>query len=145
MWNTSYELASIERFDSTLLLLIAILESLLLKNRGVKKKDRLADEVSKFLNEDQKNFIENVYSRRNDLNHEGVSVGTIDRYRLVEQGHNYIPGYKPFEQYSFWGYPEDINDIKKLLNLVMRVITKMILTNDYLIGENSEKIFKSKY
>ncbi|MFW6002699.1 MAG: hypothetical protein ACOCQD_05100 [archaeon] len=137
MWNTSYELASIERFDSTLLLLISILESLLLKNKGIKKKNRLADEVSRYLNEDQTDFIENIYSLRNDLNHEGKSVGTIDQFRLVEKGHNYFPGYKPFEQYSFWGYPEEIKEISELLILVKRVITKAILANDVLIGENS--------
>ena len=137
MWNTSYELASIERFDSTLLLLVTILESLLLRNKGVKKKTRLASEVSKYLNEDQKEFIESIYTIRNQLMHEGESVGTINSFRLVEQGHNYLPGYKPFEQYSFWGYPQKVVDIKNLMNLVMRVIKSIILSKQVLIGENS--------
>ena len=133
--NTAYEMASIEKFDETLILLTTFLESLFLKNSGTNKKSRLCVLVSDYLGEDHKNLIDISYKRRNNFVHEGKSLPKIYNYKLAEVEHNYFMGYRPFNIYSMFGYPIEIEELKNLLILCIRVVFKLTDNKEFLIGE----------
>jgi hypothetical protein len=77
MFNTAYELAAKERYDSALLLLLIILESLFIKNKG-NKKENLVLALQEFFNNETifdndfiRRNIEQAYQSRNKYVHEG--------------------------------------------------------------------------
>jgi hypothetical protein len=135
MFNTAYDLASIERYDATLVTLISILESIFLKPNTSLKKENLKNKVSSFLNKDYSNLIDISYKRRSDYVHEGKTIGGIMRFKLAENEHNYVPGYKPFTQYSMFGFPDQITDLSKLMNVCAEVIFKMIDDKKFQVGQ----------
>jgi hypothetical protein len=135
MFNTAYDLASIERYDATLVTLISILESIFLKPNARLKKENLKNQISSFLNEDCSKLIDVSYKRRSDYVHEGKTIGGIMRFKLAENEHNYIPGYKPFTQYSVFGFPDQITDLRKLMNVCAEVIFKMIDDKRFQVGQ----------
>lgn len=133
--NTAYEMASVEKFDETLILLTTFLESLFLKNSGRSKKSRLCNLVSEYLGDDYKELIDESYKRRNSFVHEGKSLPKIYNYKLAEVEHNYYMGHRPFNIYSMAGYPTEINELKNLFVLCINIVLSMTKNKQFLVGE----------
>jgi hypothetical protein len=136
MFNTAYDLASIERFDSSLVTLLSFLESLFLNKNSRQKKEDLQRQVSLYVERDVSELLDNSYRRRNRYLHDGVRVGGTAKFKLVEKIHNYVPGYRPFAQYSFWGLPKEIDDLKSLMKLCADIVIRMIISKDFVVGQN---------
>ncbi|MGE4572604.1 MAG: hypothetical protein AB7E09_07690 [Candidatus Izemoplasmatales bacterium] len=128
-------MASIEKFDETLILLTTFLESLFLKKSGRNKKDRLCSLVSDFLSGDYETLIDKSYKRRNAFVHEGKSLPKIYSFKLAEVEHNYFVGRRPFNIYSMNGYPTEINELKKLFILYIDIVISITKNKQFLIGE----------
>jgi|GEM_PF-3570042 len=135
MFNTAYDLASIERFDSSLVTLLSFLESLFLNKNSRHKKEDLQKQISAYVERDVSELLENSYKRRNRYLHDGLRVGGVAKYKLVEKIHNYIPGYRPFTQYSFWGLPKEVEDLKLLMKLCADIVIRMIISKDFVVGQ----------
>ncbi|MFW6002317.1 MAG: hypothetical protein ACOCQD_03170, partial [archaeon] len=135
IFNTAYEQASINRYDATLISLVSILESLFLKKNTYNKKKRLIFYISEFLDKNCREIINKSYKKRSAFVHEGIRFGEIHPYKLAEIPHNYIPGFRPFTDYSFLAYPQKVNEIKQLMQLCSRIILKMIKDNNFMIGQ----------
>ena len=129
MFNTAYEFASSERYDSALLLLLTILESLFIKNKG-NKKESLVLALQEFfvshkrLTEDflRKN-VEQAYKSRNRYVHEGI--GVENEYVYSKSLHSYqgiYPGMKPFAHIGLSHYPSNIENIKNLFRITIEAI-----------------------
>lgn len=117
LYNSAYELASKEKFDESLIVLLTILESLFLKNTGNKKK-LLADYICQFLNdkgfdfeiETLVNVILDTYNHRSKFIHEGKTY--FNAYaKGINDKQGVIPGMKPFSYGMFpsIGYHDAMN------------------------------------
>ncbi|MBR2506607.1 MAG: hypothetical protein IKB70_06785 [Bacilli bacterium] len=129
MFNNAYEFASTERYDSTLLLLLTILESLFVKNTG-NKKENLILALEDFFQEKKVfdgNFIriniEQAYKSRNKYVHEGVGVENEYVYSKPLNSYQGIyPGMKPFAHIGLYHYPSNIENIKNLFRIAIESI-----------------------
>jgi hypothetical protein len=137
--NTAFELSSVEKYDEAQILLLTLLESLFIKNSGRAKSTRVCEQITAYIDESSGDIIEKIYKRRNSFVHEGCSLPKIYSYKLAEVEHNYYMGHRPFSVYSMFGYPEEINDLKQLLLLCIKVLYKMIEDENYIIGEHQKK------
>lgn len=131
MFNTAYEFASIEKYDSVVLILLSILESLFLNNSGRNKKEKLAEEIKIFFTEnyDPKlaelnySLVKAVYKVRNDFMHEGN--GYENKYSSSRRLHDYQGVYKGMRPFSYSGSftsYKDLEDIKNLFNCLIDVL-----------------------
>jgi len=143
MFNTAYEFASIKKYDSTILLLLTILESLFLKNTGNKKKE-LVQEIAKFnsnncLNitlEKLNELIYTNYKTRNKFVHEGVGIENKISSNRLNNYQGEILGMKPFTYNGSMSDDEDVNMVRELMSLVKDII----ISKEYI---NRLKIIKT--
>lgn len=133
LFNTAYEFASIEKYDSSLIILLTMLESLFIKNTG-NKKERLVLALQEFLKNNDKfddDFIRQnisaVYKIRNKFVHEGkgienefVSSKSLNSYQGA------VMGMKPFEYLGSVPYNEALIDLEKLFKISKEVIIKYV-------------------
>lgn len=129
MFNTAYEFASIERYDSTMILLLTVLESLFVKNEG-NKKEHLVLALQEFFKNDKKlndDFIRDnitqAYKSRNKFVHEGV--GVENEYTYSKPLNNYQGfqiGMKPFAHIGIYHYPSNIENLRNLFTITIQVL-----------------------
>ena len=133
LFNTAYEFASIEKYDSSLIILLTMLESLFIKNTG-NKKEHLVLALQEFLKNNDKfddDFIRQnisaVYKIRNKFVHEGkgienefVSSKSLNSYQGA------VMGMKPFEYLGSVPYNEALIDLEKLFKISKEVIIKYV-------------------
>ena len=138
MFNTAYEFASIERYDSTMILLLTVLESLFINNEG-NKKEHLVLALQEFFKNDKKlndDFIRDnitqAYKSRNKFVHEGVGVENEYTYsKPLNDYQGFQIGMKPFAHIGIYHYPSNIDNLRNLF-----IITIQVLRNyKKLIGE----------
>lgn len=105
MFNSAYEFASIERFDSMLIVLMTILESLFIKNEGKTKSDRLARSLSTFFSKykqiksiDIESLILECYKYRNKYVHEGIRIESFLSFKPLNDFSGYLRGERPFSK-----------------------------------------------
>ncbi|MDO9628604.1 MAG: HEPN domain-containing protein [Acholeplasmataceae bacterium] len=127
MFNEAYEFASRERFDSAMILLITILESLFLKNEGTGKQTKLINAVNNYFSDlSQENHIKNtisqMYKKRNSFVHEGKRMDGYQIYKPLNEYQGLIIGMEPL---TFTQYFDSNHDLKHLSNLF--AIVKEIL------------------
>lgn len=126
LYNTAYELASIEKYDECLLLQIIILELLFLNNSDHNKKVALCDKIIPFMEkyydiypEKLKEFIGNAYKKRNKFVHEGQSIGyNYSTFKGLTSYQGLIRGMKPF---VYGGDDAPRENIKLLHNLFVLI------------------------
>ena len=132
MFNSAYEFASIEKYDSCALLLCSILESFFLKNEGRNKQNRLVEEVSIYFNDlaeaqaaidDIVNSIKSVYKYRNSIIHEGVGYeNKFVNSRRIGSAQGIYRGMRPF-YYGGATYPhDDILQLEKAMSHIVEII-----------------------
>ena len=129
MFNTAYEFASIERYDSTMIMLLTILESLFIKNEG-NKKEHLVLALQEFFKNDKKlndDFIrDNVtqaYKSRNKFVHEGVGVENEYTYsKPLNDYQGFQIGMKPFAYIRIYHYPSNIENLRNLFTITIQVL-----------------------
>ena len=129
MFNTAYEFASIERYDSTMILLLTVLESLFIKNEG-NKKENLVLALQEFFKNDNKisdDFIRDnitqAYKSRNKFVHEGVGVENEYTYsKPLNDYQGFHIGMKPFAHIGIYHYPSNIENIKILFTITIQVL-----------------------
>lgn len=131
LFNTAYEFASIEKYDSALLILITILESLFIKrNEGGGKSTKLQNRVSFYLKnfEDFKNIdimkvINDTYDYRNAFVHEGIRLDRYQTYRGLNDRQG-ISGQKPFTHGMWHPMPEqELYNFIHLIKIVIKVLS----------------------
>ena len=129
LFNTAYEFASLERYDSTTILLLTILESLFIKNEG-NKKEQLVVALQDFfsnnnnlLASDIRKTITNAYRDRNKFVHEGIGVENEYKYsKPLGDLQGIVAGMKPFVHIGLNHCPSNISTIKNLFNITTEVI-----------------------
>ncbi len=128
MFNTAYEFASQERYDSAIILLLTILESLFIKNKG-NKKENLILALQNFFKNDNitdgyvRENIEKVYKSRNKFVHEGMGVDNEYIYsKPLSSYQGSIPGMKPFAYIGVNHSPSNIENIKNMFEITIEVI-----------------------
>ena len=129
MFNTAYEFASQERYDSTLILLLTILESLFIKNKG-NKKEHVVLALQDFFKDDNiitDNFIrdniEQAYKSRNRFIHEGIGVENAHVYsKPLNSYQGLTPGMKPFAHIGIYHFPDNIRNLKNLFDITIKII-----------------------
>ena len=130
LYNTAYELASIEKYDESLLLLIIILESLFLCNAEHNKRAALCNKIVPFMKDnydiDPDNLtelIEKIYRKRNKFVHEGQSICyNYSTFKSITSYQGLIRGMKPFVYGGGDISYENVNLIEELFVLVGDVI-----------------------
>lgn len=129
MFNTAYEFASIERYDSTLILLLTVLESLFIKNEG-NKKEHLVIALQNFFRENcniREDFIRDnitqAYKLRNKFVHEGIGVENEYIYSKPLNDYQGVHiGMKPFAHIGIYHYPSNIENLKNLFTITIQVL-----------------------
>lgn len=121
LFNEAYEFASKERFDSSLLLLMAILESLFLKNEGGNKKEQLISAIKEYFGDSVTEpllfeTIRSLYKKRNAFIHEGKKMTGYQIYKTLHDYGGLIPGMEPL---PFCNSLSDDHDLKHLSILFM--------------------------
>lgn len=128
LFNSAYELASIEKYDTAMLILLTLLESLLI-NQSKKKRDTIKSELSQVLNYksesqilDAQHLIEKTYTWRNKFVHQGEGFeSSIHIKSLSDYQGGYI-GMKPFTRTGLWFYDDGGKCVRALFRLVIEVI-----------------------
>lgn len=133
LYNTAYELASIEKYNECLLLLIIILETMFLKKNEHGKQNALCNTVIPFMESNYneidtarlEKLIRDTYKKRSDFVHEGRGINYD--YSIFKSLGNYqgiIQGMKPFV-YGCNNLPrENCNLLHQLFMLVGDIIKK---------------------
>lgn len=131
LYNTAYELASIEKYDACTLILCSLMESVFIKNKGRNKSEILISEVSEFLKDIYKEkeienliqVVRTIYKYRNKIIHEGI--GLEKQFICCRSINNYqgsFRGMKPFH-YNGSFYPnKDLLGIDTLLNCLVDIL-----------------------
>ena len=104
LYNSAYELASIEKYDESLLLLIIILEMLFLSASDHNKRVALCNKIVPFMQEHYDmvsdkltEFIEKIYRKRNKFVHEGQSICySFSTFKTITNYQGLIRGMAPF-------------------------------------------------
>lgn len=131
LYNTAYELASIEKYDTCALILCSLLESIFIKNKGKNKSELLVNELSEFLldiysvkkTKDLAQVVKTLYKYRNKIIHEGIGLEKqFIRSRSINEYQGYYRGMKPFH-YNGSFYPdEDLLGIDTLLKCLADIL-----------------------
>ncbi|MCL2570006.1 MAG: hypothetical protein FWE16_02255 [Firmicutes bacterium] len=132
LFNTAYEFASIEKIDSAVLVLTALLESIFLKNAGVKKKERLLDEIKSYASSfcddgllcERLKSLESIYNYRNKFMHEGrgYEVSYSSSRRLYDYQGTYT-GMKPFAYSGSFDSRSAMRDVSNVMKLCIDILT----------------------
>lgn len=131
MFNTSYEFASTEKYDACILILVALLESLFLKNEGRNKQERLIAEVTNFLKdiyndeEIEKTVFSliSVYQFRNKIMHEGNGYEARFMFpRCINDYQGIYSGMRPFSYSGAINKNEEIMKIEWILKTVAKIL-----------------------
>lgn len=129
LFNRAFEDASCEKLDTCVLLLCAILESLLIKNEGRNKQQRIIKVIENYgfnIGIDLDiitSAVRTVYKYRNEIIHEGR--GYEDKFRHTRRIHSYQGLYCGMRPFSYNGavFPhEDVGCIKIVLKLVIELL-----------------------
>lgn len=133
LFNSAYEFASIEKYDSSLIILLTILESLFIKNTG-NKKEHLVLALQEFLKNNDKfddDFIRQnisaVYKIRNKFVHEGK--GIENEFASSKSLYSYqgaVMGMKPFAYSGSIPYNAALIYIANLFEISKEVIIKYV-------------------
>lgn len=137
MFNTAYEFASIEKYDTCNLVLCALLESLFLENEGRNKQERLLTEIAEYIKDiydDTKKdkiltSLKNIYHFRNKIMHEGN--GYEAQYLSSRRLTHYQGVYRGMRPFSYSGavYSDtDVLDIEQALKFV----AELLISNNFL-------------
>lgn len=127
LFNEAYELASREKFDSSLILLFSLLESLFLK-KGIKiKGENLALVIPEFLNiseddEKLKNIIKRLYKIRNDFIHEAKRIHHYKIYKTVNDLKGTYTGAEPFTFINNIEKDHELNDLYSLFEITCYIL-----------------------
>ena len=140
LFNTAYEFASVAKYDSALLLLVVILESLFLKSKDEtensknenNKKSRLSNRVSAFLSDDTrftsvdiKSIISQVYDYRNTFIHEGFGLERQQTFWGLNDDEGSMRGQKPFKHGMFLKMSEnEYHNFLMAIKIVIAILTK---------------------
>ena len=134
LFNSAYELASKEKYDTANLILLSLLESLFLKNSGSKKQDQLFNALLSFFTNNnmeikQKELdkiISETYKSRSKFLHEGISsVYPNPKYNNDIQG--IYSGMKPFFHISVADYFNNfVENLKNLFHLTINILKNYI-------------------
>ncbi len=149
LFNTAFEFASIEKYDSCILILSSILESLFLKNVGRNKSEKLKEKINNNFSdfyekeelEDINKAITSVYKFRNKIMHEGRGY---ECEFLVPRGINSYQGIyrgmKPFYYEGSVPYYPEIIDIMIVFKFIIEILIRDKSINDIktIIDKNSE-------
>ena len=143
MFNTAYEFASIEKYDSCMLILMALLESVFLENEGIGKQKRLLEEIKLFY-EKTKNkkkseeifkSVESIYKARNKFMHEGIGFESeFKSSRRLNDNQGLNKGMKPFAYSGSF----DSREAKICIRNVFRLVIDLILSESMV--EELEKL-----
>lgn len=132
MFNTAYEFAANEKYDSTILIMMSLLESLLIQNEGRNKKDKLIEKVKVLFigtyNDKQMketiSSLENVYKTRNKYSHEGLGYESEFTYsRRLHDYQGMYPGMKPFKHNGAFHSYSDLKDISNIFDLIIDILS----------------------
>lgn len=147
LFNTAYELASIEKYDACSLILCALMESVFIKNKGRNKSNILINEMNDFVgdfysNEQTKDLIQNIkiiYKYRNKIVHEGIGFEhEFLCFRSFSVSQGTYRGMKPFYYNSSYYPNKDLLRIDKMLrSLVDILIGEKMLTKISAIVEKA--------
>lgn len=132
LYNSAYELASIERYDECLLQLMIILELLFLRNSEHNKRAALCEKIIPFMEchyeiypDKLKELIEKAYKKRNKFVHEGQGLCyDFSTFKPMADYQGLIRGMKPFI-YGGDNIPREnvdlLNDLFVLIGDVIKV------------------------
>ena len=137
LFNEAYESASREKFESSLITLLTLLESLFISINTHNKKDILTSELIKYFddtsrNEQIKETIKVLYEKRNSFVHEGKRLGTYQIYKSINDYEGLVTGMEPLK---FAKYLPEGHDLKYLHSLF--VLCKDILLNYELVKKEN--------
>ena len=129
IFNNAYELAASEKYDSSLILLLVVLESLLIKNSGNKKEklilalEEFFKEATNFSPEFIRENISEAYKARNKFIHEGDGVENEHVYaKPLNSYQGIFPGMKPFSRLGLYHQPSNIKTIRNIFKITIEVI-----------------------
>lgn len=131
LYNTAYELASIEKYDACVLILCSLMESIFIKNKGRYKSELLINEVSEFLaniysEKEIKNLVEvirTIYKYRNKIIHEGIGLEKqFIRSRSIHDYQGSYRGMKPFHYNGSFNRDKDLLGIDTILTCLVDIL-----------------------
>lgn len=128
IFNTAFEFTSIGKFDSALLLLFSILESLFFKFGEYNKKDILIERLLLFFQNNEwktdiKTLITDVTKYRNEFIHQGIGLERFKTYRSLNDREGHLQGQKPFVHDAWYPMPEkEFKDYNNLMRLVIHIL-----------------------
>jgi RNAse (barnase) inhibitor barstar len=121
LFNEAYESASKEKFETTLIILLTVLESLFISNKEKDKQNTLVKEIIMYFDSPSRNnqiseTIKNLYSKRNAFVHEGKRLEAYQFYKSLNDYEGLITGMEPLK---FVNRLADGHDLKYLHSLFM--------------------------
>lgn len=128
IFNTAYEFTSIGKFDSALMLLFSILESLFFKLGEYNKRDTLIERLLLFFNGkkldvDIKELMKDVIKYRNEFVHQAIGLERFKTYRSLNDREGHIQGQKPFIHDAWYPMPEkEFRDFNLFMRLVINIL-----------------------
>jgi hypothetical protein len=129
LFNTAYEMASIEKYDIANANLLSVLEMLFLTKSDRAKSAILMKLIPAFLRNTKSdvpgfqinNVISETYGKRNDYMHEGKGYISQKRVKHLHNLQGYIPGIRPFRHHT-----QPYDDYLLLRNLFLTVIEVLL-------------------
>ena len=116
------------QFDSALMLLFSILESLFFKLGEYNKKDTLIERLLLFFNGkkldvDIKELMKDVIKYRNEFVHQAIGLERFKTYRSLNDREGHIQGQKPFIHDAWYPMPEkEFRDFNLFMRLVINIL-----------------------
>jgi hypothetical protein len=127
LFNEAYELASREKFDSALLLLLAMLESLFV-NKGRRSKSILLKEgILSFFDNNGLDYpvyeiIEVMYRKRNKFVHEGIGFLSAKPYKSINEVDGLISGMDPIRLIDNYSDNIEFLNLKRLFLMCREIL-----------------------
>lgn len=131
LYNTAYELASIEKYDACSLILCSLMESIFIKNSGRNKSNQLTDTIKDFVidfysvqqTEELIQAKDTLYKYRNKIVHEGIGFEhKFLHYRDISLSQGIYRGMKPFNYASAFYPAPDLLKIDKILYCLVDIL-----------------------
>ena len=128
LFNDAYEFASKEKYDTANVILVLILESLFLKNEGIKKQDRLTKAVVEYCSDILKEYdveciVSDAYKKRNAYVHEAKTI-VRNNVKSLSSVQGIFNGMKPFTNSNLCIDYEDEEMLNYLFRIVIYVLIK---------------------
>ena len=129
LYNSAYELASVERYDLANITLLTILESLFLKKSDKEKRVTLVNFVTDFIISKNNSFkacdieslITDTYKHRNHFVHEGKNYYNARSYKALSERQGVMLGMKPFSHGTSCSF-ETYKNLQSLIKMVGYII-----------------------